>query len=54
MVHVDDLSSDVTVEPGGAAPTEGAPNANLEDELRALQERLARDARRTASEAYGD
>ena len=56
-VHVDELSSDVTVEPErGTAPvvsSEGG-EAPLPDQLGALQARLARDRARTYSEAYSD
>jgi hypothetical protein len=59
-VRVDELTSDVTVEPEAApapGPTGGAPARTRwqqADEHRALRERLARDAERTRAEAYSD
>ena len=57
-VRVDELTSDVTVEPhsgGGAAATGAQPSpAERGEDVRALMERLARDAERTRAEAYGD
>ena len=56
-VHVDELSSDVTVEPerGTAVVSSQGGEAPLPpDELGALQLRLARDRARTYSEAYSD
>jgi hypothetical protein len=57
-VRVDELTSDVTVEPGAnkAAGSGSPPTAPPEhaDDMRALMDRLSRDAERTRAEAYGD
>jgi cytochrome c556 len=59
-VRVDELTSDVTVEPEAAAPSGPAGGSPARsrwqqaDEFRALRERLARDAERTRAEAYSD
>jgi hypothetical protein len=61
-VHVDELSSDVTVETeaartgaaGAAAGRTETPPWQQLDALRALRDRLARDAERTRSDGYGD
>ena len=56
-VRVEDLSSEVIpeVEPQGQAGMEpGLPAWELEERLRALRARLARDAERTRAEGYGD
>ena len=57
-VRVDELTTDVTVESnsgasGGAAGTPPPQWARVEA-LRALQERVARDAARTSAEDYSD
>jgi hypothetical protein len=58
-VHVDELTTDVSVEPGaGSTPSTAqtqAPSAWQEsDAFRAMRERLARVAERTKADAYGD
>jgi hypothetical protein len=54
-VYVEELTSDVTPEPEPSAGPVAAPAAwQLEDNLRALRQRLARDAERTRAEGYSD
>jgi hypothetical protein len=56
-VRVEDLSSEVIpeAEPQGPVGLEpGLPGPELEERLRAVRERLARDAERTRAEGYGD
>ena len=57
-VRVDELTTDVTVERGAGASGEAAgtppPQWKRVEALRALQERVARDAARTSAEAYSD
>jgi hypothetical protein len=59
-VHVDELQSDVSVEPEtAAAPAQGAGTSDASrwrqlEEFRALREQLARQAERTRADGYGD
>jgi hypothetical protein len=56
-VHVDELSSDVTVEPERGPAVASGSNGETPlptEELRALLARLARDTTRTQSEGFGD
>jgi hypothetical protein len=58
-VHVEELTSDVSVEPGagstqGGAQSQGQSPWQEADAFRALRERLARNAARTSAEGYGD
>jgi hypothetical protein len=59
-VHVDELTSDVRVEPGPASgpdsqETSDAPTRWQQDErYRAVHERVMRDLERVSAEGYGD
>jgi hypothetical protein len=57
-VHVDELTTDVSVEgeQGRSSDVAGTPPPHwaLTQQLRALQERVARDAARTSAEGHGD
>jgi hypothetical protein len=54
-VHVEELTSDVTSEPEPAGGAMAGPTSwQLEENLRALRARLARDAERTRAEGYSD
>jgi hypothetical protein len=59
-IHVDELRTDVSVEPGTAAAPPGDADAperfrwRRVEEFRALRDRLAREAERTSSDGYGD
>lgn len=56
-VHVDELSSDVVVEPERGTSVVSSENGETPlraDDLRALQAALARDRARTHAESYSD
>ena len=59
-IHVDELRTDVSVDAATAAATPGESGGaesnrwRRVDEIRAIQERLAREAQRTSAEGYGD
>jgi hypothetical protein len=58
-VEIDELTTEVFVEPGtaagpGAAPSQPASPWQAVDAFRAMRERLARIAERTRAEAYDD
>ena len=58
-IHVDELRTDVSVEPATAAApaspgADGSHRWRRVDELRALRDRLAREAERTSADGYSD
>jgi hypothetical protein len=59
-IHVDELRTDVSVEPATATAPTGDTDAPEQfrwrrvEGFRALRDRLAREAERTSSDGYGD